>query len=46
MKVREIKENYQNKKLRELFEGFFNGDNVMVKKEYKKLLEESKNHAV
>lgn len=30
-----------NQKLRELIENFFNGDNVMVKKEYKKLLEES-----
>ena len=29
-------------KLRELFESFFNGDNVMVKKEYKKILEDSK----
>jgi len=29
-------------KLRELLETFFNGDNVMVKKEYKKLLERSK----
>ena len=32
----------QNQKLRELIEKFFNGDNVMVKKEYKELLEESK----
>ena len=32
-----------DQKLRESFEIFFNGDNVMVKKEYKKLLEESKN---
>ena len=42
-KFLEILDNYpQNQKLRELFENFFNGDNVMVKKEYKKILEESK----
>ena len=33
----------KNQKLRELLEIFFNGDNVMVKKEYKKILERSKN---